>query len=266
MIRPDEVLALYDAQIRKDPVPDPGSRVERVGSVVRVVGTENYVLYAELNPTNVQDVVRAQAEYFRNSGMEVEWKTFGHDPPEGLPEVLAAEGFVPDAAETLVVLDLTEMPLEPPEDVGIVIRPVTDASGLLDARTANAAAFGPDGRDFMERWSKLLGDPNHGMYVAYAGGSPVATGRVEMPPGRAFAGLWGGGTVPAYRHRGIYRRLVAARAAVARARGYRFLTVDALETSRPILERLGFVPLASTRGWVLHPKHEETADTQARPS
>jgi hypothetical protein len=44
--------------------------------------------------------------------------------------------------------------------------------------------------------------------------------------------------------------MVAARAREAVRRGCRFLAVDARETSRPILQRLGFEPLASIRGWV----------------
>jgi GNAT superfamily N-acetyltransferase len=69
--------------------------------------------------------------------------------------------------------------------------------------------------------------------------------------GTAFVGLYGGGTDPAWRGRGVYRALVAARSAEAKARGYRYLFVDARETSRPILERLGFEALATVRGWTL---------------
>jgi hypothetical protein len=39
---------------------------------------------------------------------------------------------------------------------------------------------------------------------------------------------------------------VAKRAELARERGYRWLYSDALPTSRPILERLGFVPITTT--------------------
>ena len=51
----------------------------------------------------------------------------------------------------------------------------------------------------------------------------------------------------------VRAELVARRAEEARRRGYRFLTTDARETSRPILERGGFVPLTGITGWVLRP-------------
>src|ERR1019366_7344493 len=74
---------------------------------------------------------------------------------------------------------------------------------------------------------------------AGAGGEPVCSARLECLPGRDFASLWGGGTVPGWRGRGIYRALVAYRARVAAARGYRYLHVDAWAASRPILRRPG---------------------------
>ncbi len=58
------------------------------------------------------------------------------------------------------------------------------------------------------------------MVVAMAGGEPVGAARVEFMPGTAFAGLWGGGTVPAWRGRGIFLALVAYRAGLAAERGY----------------------------------------------
>jgi GNAT superfamily N-acetyltransferase len=82
--------------------------------------------------------------------------------------------------------------------------------------------------------------------IATAGELPVAAGRVEFRLGTDFASLWGGGTLPAWRHRGVFRSLVAHRAALAAARGFRYLQVDASAESRPILESLGFVELATT--------------------
>ncbi|MFC7649888.1 hypothetical protein ACFQX6_63320 [Streptosporangium lutulentum] len=63
--------------------------------------------------------------------------------------------------------------------------------------------------------------------VALAGRTPISAGRMEFHPGTDFAGLWGGGTLPAWRGRGVFRSLVARRAALAAARGFRYLQVDA---------------------------------------
>jgi GNAT superfamily N-acetyltransferase len=82
--------------------------------------------------------------------------------------------------------------------------------------------------------------------IASFDGTAVAAGRVEYQPDTDFASLWGGGTLPAWRGRGVFRSLVAYRAALASARGFRYLQVDASSDSQPILRRLGFVELATT--------------------
>jgi GNAT superfamily N-acetyltransferase len=82
--------------------------------------------------------------------------------------------------------------------------------------------------------------------VALAGRTPICAGRVQFHGGTDFASLWGGGTLPTWRRRGVFRSVVAHRAALAAARGFRYLQVDASPDSRPILQRLGFVELATT--------------------
>jgi GNAT superfamily N-acetyltransferase len=77
-------------------------------------------------------------------------------------------------------------------------------------------------------------------------GTPVAGGRVELHPGTDFASLWGGCTAEAWRGRGLFRAVVAHRAAFAATHGARYLQLDASPQSRPILERVGFVKLAET--------------------
>jgi GNAT superfamily N-acetyltransferase len=248
----EELRAQFDREMRIDPPLYPGARSERVGPIVRVLGAENYVIYSDLDEGNAARVVAEQAQFFRRLGADVEWKVLGHDGPARLEQILAAEGFVPDAPETLVVYDLAKGAPGAPPGPEVQIRQVIDDRGLRDAAAANEAAFGPEGRWPIEQWRAVLEDPTQTLWVAYVRQAPVASGRLELPPARSFAGMYGGGTAPAHRRRGIYRALVAARAALALERGYRYLTVDARETSRPILERLGFVPLTTTRPWVLH--------------
>jgi GNAT superfamily N-acetyltransferase len=109
-------------------------------------------------------------------------------------------------------------------------------------------AFGTDSTRMRHQLlAQLTGDPESVVaVVALVGEEPVSAARMELLPGTRFAGLWGGGTVEAWRGRGVYRALVAHRARVAADRGYRYVQVDALATSRPILARLGFEPLTTT--------------------
>ena len=89
--------------------------------------------------------------------------------------------------------------------------------------------------------------------LAEAGDLVVCAGWVRFPRATEFATLWGGGTLPGWRGRGIYRALVAHRARLAAQRGRRYLQVDASDESRPILERLGFVPVTTTTPFIWSP-------------
>jgi len=91
------------------------------------------------------------------------------------------------------------------------------------------------------------------IFIAEAGDLTVCAGWVRFPSGTDFGTLWGGATLPAWRGRGIYRALVAHRASLAVKRRRRYLEVDASDDSRPILERLGFVPVTTTTPYVWSP-------------
>jgi GNAT superfamily N-acetyltransferase len=148
--------------------------------------------------------------------------------------------------------DLREGRRDSASDAAVDIRRVVDVTGIADAVETARVAFGRDESwqaARMEQYRGRLTDSTFALYVAYIDGQPVASARAEFPPARSFAALWGGGTIPEYRGRGIYRALVRVRAEEARKRGYPYLRVDARETSRPILERLGFTPLASMIEW-----------------
>ena len=246
-----EILALYDEEMRRRPAATPGTQVEDLGQIVRIVGEYNCIIYSDLGSVDAVRAVADQTAFFREKGREVEWKLFGHDRPPELGDLLRRAGYLPEPAETLVVHDLAEpLPVaRAPE--GLEVRLVGDEESLRVAVAVSEGAFGPG-----EGWKgvdhpRWLRDAGFAAFVAYRAGVPVASGRLEMPPDRSFASLWGGGTVPGHRGAGIYQRLVAARAELARRRGYRYLTVDARESSRPILERLGFEPLDTTSGWIL---------------
>jgi GNAT superfamily N-acetyltransferase len=212
-----EILAIFDEQMRRRAAPDH-----------LFVGDGWAGVLWRPDDGNVEPIVARMREVTGH----VEWKYYSHDGPE-LRERLLAAGLVPEDEETVVVAEAASIP-SPPADVEL--RPATDEFVDLAVRV-----FG--GR----RWEL----PDRAVaIVAVVDGEPVSGGRVDFEDGVEFAGLFGGVTLPEFRGRGLYRATVAKRAELARERGYRWLYVDALPTSRPILERNGFVPITTTTPFV----------------
>ncbi|MGW4564244.1 GNAT family N-acetyltransferase [Streptomyces sp. NPDC004561] len=246
------VLALYDRDMREGARPDgPGARIERVGALVRQVADAqgwNGVLWSGLDAAGADRAIREQIAYFTGLGRDFEWKLYGHDRPVDLGARLTAAGFRAEPEETLMIGEVARLALdaEPPEGVRLVR--ATDPAGVDLVVDVHEKAFGTDGTRLRHRLlARLEADPGTVVaVVALAGGEPVSAARMELVPGTRFAGLWGGGTVEAWRGRGLYRALVAHRAHVAAAHGYRYLQVDASPMSRPILARLGFQALSTT--------------------
>jgi GNAT superfamily N-acetyltransferase len=207
---PESLLELFDAQVRRDAF------------------YTSPTWTAVLRPPADGDVAAVVA-WMREQPGYVEWKYYSHDRPPDLPDRLRAAGLVPEDEETVVVAESAAIP-PPPADVELAV--ATDA--------------------FVELAHRVFGGERHELpedtvgVVALVDGEPVSGGRVDFEPGIDFAGLYGGVTLPEFRRRGLYRATVAKRAELARERGYRWLYSDALPTSRPILERVGFVKLTTT--------------------
>jgi len=240
----EDIRALYDLRIRQEPT-YPGSRLERGIHTVRLIeGDRGWVSWSDLEGADVDLTIDIEIERFRELGVlsKLEWKLYGRDKPSNLRERLVAHGFEPkDPADAILVLDLAELPDELRRTEGYDLRRLEGRAGL-DAMRSVISEVWPEEADDTIRFveESLAADP-HGqsLWIAFADGRPVAEGRVEFAC-REFAGIWGGATLPAYRKRGIYTALVAARAAEAIERGCRFLTIDASPMSRPILEKRGF--------------------------
>ena len=247
------VRAAFDDQMRRRMPPGPDSRVEEDSRVTRVValdGTWVAVVWSDLSDADADAVIAAETA--RDVGY-LEWKHYTGDRPVDLPERLTAAGLTAEGPETVLVADLHELPLADPAPDGIRVATVDD-EGDLDALVAvHGEVFGGDvhpGTRSAVLTSLLLDPRPVEAAVAWAGERPVAAGRIEFSAGREFAGLFGGGTAEDWRGRGVFRALVAHRAARARERGVRYLYVDAVPMSRPIFERLGFVPLTETTPFV----------------
>lgn len=256
----DEVLALFDRRMRQEAAPDsPGAVVERVGDVVRQTGggagAWAGVLWSDLTEETADAAIAQQVAHAAETGREFEWKLYRHDGPADLGDRLLAAGFVPEPTEALMVAAVDGLMTDAALPEGVRLQRVTDAAGVELVVQVHATVFGGGADRLRGRLlARLADDPDTlSMVVALADGEPVCAARMELCPGTGFAGLWGGGTLPAWRGKGIYRALVAHRAREAAAAGYEYLQVDASDLSRPILERLGFAALSTTTPYLLKP-------------
>jgi GNAT superfamily N-acetyltransferase len=255
-------LAAFDEKMRRDPpIPGPDWRVERLTEVTRLIGPsedpiDNTIVWSGLDADNADEVIAREAEYFGGIGRAVEWKLYAHDQPVDLPARLVSAGFLAEPAETLMAASLadaawtrTDAP-ELPSDVEIF--KVRDASALPLIDELNRHIYPDEDTIYAPVLAaEMAATPDQlSVYLALAGDLPVAAGWMRFHPGTGFADLWGGGTHPHWRGKGLYRTLVALRAAEARQAGAGILTVDASPESRPILERLGFVALTTTTPYV----------------
>lgn len=247
------LLAVFDEQMRQNASGDgTGAIVERVGRVVRYVSPAptdgSTIVWSDLDEASADGAIDEQMRYFAGRGQAFEWKHYAHDRPVDLPARLRAAGFERGDDEAVMVAEVARL------DRGVALPPdlrlvrVRDAAGVDLVVRAHEGAFGVDHTWLRHALLAQLESAPDAMaaFVVLAGEAPVCSGRVEFRPGTDFASLWGGGTLPAYRGRGVYRALVAERARLAAERGVRYLQVDALPPSRPILERLGFRVLTTT--------------------
>jgi GNAT superfamily N-acetyltransferase len=258
-----ELLAAYDAQLRgvvRDPLPA-GVGVERVGPLTCINGPGYgaIVEYRDLGGLEglaLDELIDRQIEVFRARGEPFEWKLHGHDRPPDLPERLRAAGFVPEATETVMIAPVWAIVRTPALPTGVELRDIGEPRELRGIAERLWALWG-DGHNAWIAESlaiELEADPAAlRVLIAQAGAALVCAAWVRFPPTGEFATLWGGTTIPAWRGRGVYRALVAHRANLAAARGYRYLQVDASDESRPILERLGFVPVTTTTQFIWTP-------------
>jgi GNAT superfamily N-acetyltransferase len=259
---PAAVLSEYDAQVRRGLHSDgSGALGEWAGPVVRwsTVGGEGWsgIVWSDLTADSADEVIAEQVAYFAGRGEEFEWKLYGYDRPPDLGERLAAAGFAAEDAEALMVAEAGQIAAKDGADGampdGVRLGQVTDEAGVELMIDVHDRVFGPDPQLRRSLLAQLRNSPEFNVLVlAMAGDTPVCAARVSFDA-TDFAGLWGGGTLPQWRGRGIYRAMVGYRARLAVARGYRYLQVDASPMSRPILERLGFACLAMTTPYVWSP-------------
>jgi GNAT superfamily N-acetyltransferase len=252
------LLAAYDDQLRG------GSEAADVptstdGPVIRVeYPNRGFVSYRSLEGVEDLDgLIARQRDYFAAKNQPVEWKTRGHDLPADLTDRLTAAGFVPEERETVVIAESADIVdrLQGRDKVdGVTIRRTAEEADFKRIAAMESTVWNADWSwltdDLVRRQATGLTD----IFVAEADGEVVSAAWAVYKKGTDFTGLWGGSTLAEWRGKGIYKALVAARAARAVELGYKYLQVDASDDSSPILQRLGFLPVTTTTPYVFTPQ------------
>jgi hypothetical protein len=265
---PDDLVLLraYDEQMRGISHSErAGLTLEQDGLLLRVTGQHRGFISGPrdlgVDGPELDDLIARQRDFFAARDEAVEWKTRGHDLPASLPGRLLAAGFVPEDRETVVVGRAAGIAAGMaagralPADVSV--RRVSDEASFRAIVAMEGEVWGEDmtwlGDDLVARTAAAPDDI--AVFAAYdnATGKVVSAAWIAFYPETDFAGLWGGSTLEAWRQRGIYRALIAARARLAAERGVRYLQVDASDDSAPILRRLGFRAITSTTPYVWAP-------------
>ncbi len=254
-----QLLGAFDAQTRHSTglrLPE-GAHEDEDGFVYRIWGGSprgfvSTVDIRQLDDEELDELIRSQIEFFRDRADSFEWKTFSHDGVPQLAERLLAHGFLPEERESLLIGELSAIDHVAKPPAGVTIRQVESLADTKRMADLLTLVSGTD-HSFLGQffYRERQANPEYQvLLVAEAEGMVVSLGRLTLGRGSEFASLWSGATHPEWRHRGIYRALVAHRARLAAERSCRYLQVDASEESRPILERLGFIKVGDTTPYV----------------
>lgn len=256
-MNPTELLAAYDREQRHDLLL-PDMRREVTDSVVRLISDSTrfgWVMWSKLTDINADAVIRDEFAYFRQLGYEFDWKTFAHDNPPDLAARLMAQGLNRTKSDgSVMILDMDAVGSILAQSIPPGIRRLETTDEVWGLIHMLGTVWEDDFTELGEELlaSQAIRPDSISFYAAFVDGRMVSGAWVRYA-NNSFASLFAGTTLPDYRGRGYYSDLVAARAAEARQRGKRYLMVDAADTSRPILEKLGFVCVTTNTsyGWRL---------------
>jgi len=243
----ERLRALLDAD-RRAVIPW-GAEAELLPRLTRVRGVHgswHNIAFAELTGENAEREIRDQVAHYRALGCSVEWTVYAHDGPADLLERLARSGFEIGQREAVMVLDAEQRPAWLQQRSGQRIEAVTTREQLRQFQLVSEEVFAGSHAAVLQELEAALAQGSQQLlgYLGFDAGVSASVGRLYVNAGSCFGGLYGGGTRRAHRGRGLYRAMVAERVNAALRLGARYIRVDALPTSQPTLERLGFRELS----------------------
>ncbi|HEY5935608.1 MAG TPA: GNAT family N-acetyltransferase [Kofleriaceae bacterium] len=203
-------------------------------------GGFNEISHAVLDATEADAVIDATIARYRDGGIKFRWTIGPDSAPADLGERLGRRGLVHAISHAMVRATDLEEDLSPDVTIERV-----DASNVDDYTAAMAEGWSSEPQPLADAHALILRSyPNHRMYLARVAGEPAATAGQVLFERSTY--LLGAVVLPRFRRRGLYRALVAARLADARAAGLALATSHArASSSAPLLAKLGFATVCS---------------------
>jgi hypothetical protein len=264
----DYLLALYDDTMRRNGNVA-GCAREQTAHVARYTtstGSQRYVMWHDFAPERAAQIVEGELAAIAGNAKVLMWKLYAHDTShKALHAALLAFGFSENDHCTLMACKVERLSKR------LAALNVDATDSLLDVRELTTAQSldayqeiwddvwpdAPNKRYVDDYRDRLLRrDPGIVFFAGFSGTSvdtePVTSGYMFHHPGTPFALLCGGTTKAKWRRQHAYTAMLAARTRCALARGAKYLAVEASAASRPILERVGFVPLSTLAFYEKH--------------
>ncbi len=200
---------------------------------------------------DVDAVVGELVEIWRRGGTAVMWHQTPSSQSPGLAAALEGHGFKPRAVPGMA-LNLDAKLEDPPPD--LAIEAVTDRAGVEEWGNTFDRALGVEPRGERHPWlnaftALYLDEASPGrLFVGRVEGTAVATSLAFV--GGGAVGIYGVGTVPAFRGRGYGGALTVRCLEWGRSRDATVAVLESTDLGFPVYERLGFRTVFPTTSWV----------------
>lgn len=205
----------------------------------------NCVGLSKLSGESAEVVIRKVIACYSERKKNFTWLVGPSSSPHNLGSLLEKNGLIkiPQVCMSGMHAHLKELKVKGNEDVTVEKKPISKITEYADL-LASAYGFGESVEAFAIR-SKLIVHSGDGgnLYLAFLENkdNPVAYGVSVYYEKEKVVILQGSGTVGAFRRKGIYTKLVAARIADACDMGMETAVIQAINsTSMPICKKIGF--------------------------
>jgi ribosomal protein S18 acetylase RimI-like enzyme len=201
----------------------------------------NRIVHARFEANDLDAKIEAALAPFKSRGVPMLWHIGPSAQPSNLGERLLAHGFTHTAEEPGMAADLSALEGDQSLPPGLSIEQVQDTESLKTYSQITARAFdSPDeiGNAIFRIEASLIQHSARRLYLGFSEGEPVAAALLFL--GAGVAGIYGVGTIPEARRRGIGRAMTVVPLLEAKAIGYRIGVLHASPMGEGIYRRLGF--------------------------